>query len=306
MTDSKALLAKRHALFSGFVLLSTLLFWKTIGSLVSYALQNESGSHIILIPLVSVFLLYVDRERIFVDTRGGIVPGIVLLLAGIFTWWVGNTWKFSDGHTRSLPAQALSLVLVWMGGFAACYGSRAMRSAVFPLLFLLLMVPLPEAVLARTIYWLQEGSTEVAYLLFKAVGVPTFRQGFFLSVPGVTIEVAQECSGIRSSIALFIACVLAAYFFLRTPWKILVLIGLTVPLAIIKNGIRIVTLTLLSIYVDPSFLKGSLHRDGGFVFFFLALVIVCPILVLLQKSESLKKGALPSVSTDHSQQFAGG
>jgi exosortase len=304
MTDSKALLARRHVIFFGFVLISILLFWQTIGSLISYALHDESGSHIILIPLVSVFLLYMDRDRILVDMHGGIGLGIVLLLAGIFTWWLGNTSTFFDHHTRSLSAQALSLVLLWIAGFAVCYGSRVMRAAAFPLLFLLLMVPLPEAILARTIYWLQEGSTEVAYLLFKAVGVPTLRQGFFLSVPGVTIEVAQECSGIRSSIALFITCVLAAHFFLRTPWKILLFIGLTVPLAVIKNGIRIVTLTLLSIYVDPSFLKGSLHRDGGFVFFILALVIVFPIMLLMRKSESPQKGASPPASTEQDHQFA--
>jgi len=59
----------------------------------------------------------------------------------------------------------------------------------------------------------------------------------------------------------------------------------TLPLLIIKNGIRIVTLSLLSIYVDPGFLTGSLHRDGGVVFFLLALVLLVPVLWLLQKSD---------------------
>ena len=60
---------------------------------------------------------------------------------------------------------------------------------------------------------------------------------------------------------------------------------LVIPLSIVKNGIRIATLTLLSLYVDPGFLRGSLHRDGGFVFFFLALAIMFPVLRLLEKSE---------------------
>ena len=61
-----------------------------------------------------------------------------------------------------------------------------------------------------TIYFLQCGSTSVAYFLFRILGVPVLRQGFLLTVPGVTIEVAKECSGIRSSMALFITCVFAA------------------------------------------------------------------------------------------------
>ena len=58
------------------------------------------------------------------------------------------------------------------------------------------------------------------------------------------------------------------------------------PLAVVKNGIRITTLTLLSVYVDPGFLTGRLHHEGGFVFFFLALAILAPVLLLLQRSEA--------------------
>jgi exosortase len=125
----------------------------------------------------------------------------------------------------------------------------------------------------------------VTFAIFKALGIPVFREGFVLTVPGVAIEVASECSGIRSSMALLITCLLAAYLYLRTSWKILFFALLVIPFSIIKNGIRIATLTLLSLYVDPSFLRGNLHRDGGFVFFLLALAIMFPILRLLEKSE---------------------
>ena len=69
------------------------------------------------------------------------------------------------------------------------------------------------------------------------------------------------------------------------------LVLLSLPLSIIKNGIRIATLTLLSIYVNPGFLKGNLHRDGGFVFFFVALVLLWPVFLLLEKSDKRDKSA---------------
>ena len=50
---------------------------------------------------------------------------------------------------------------------------------------------------------------------------------------------------------------------------------------IIKNGIRIVTLTLLANYVDPGFLHGNLHREGGVVFFVIGLLLLLPVLWLL-------------------------
>ena len=63
--------------------------------------------------------------------------------------------------------------------------------------------------------------------------------------------------------------------------------------AILKNAIRIVALTLLSIHVDPGFLTGQLHHEGGIVFFVLALVLTFPILVLLRSLETRRIAARP-------------
>jgi len=180
---------------------------------------------------------------------------------------------------------------VWIGGFLVCYGSVALRAGSFSLLFLLLMVPLPDVVLDRVIHALQEGSTEIAYLIFQAVGTPVVRHGFLLSVPGITIQVAQECSSIRSSLALLVTCLLAAHLYLRTSWKVILFVLLSVPLSVIKNGIRIATLTLLSIYVNPDFLTGKLHREGGFVFFLVALLILWPVFLWLVKSDKPRGSA---------------
>jgi len=102
---------------------------------------------------------------------------------------------------------------------------------------------------------------------------------------GVTIEIAKQCSGIRSSLALVIASLLAGYLLLRSPWRKAALALATLPLLVVKNGIRIVSLSLLSIYVDPTFLTGRLHQEGGVVFFLLALVMMAPVLLFLQRSE---------------------
>ena len=186
--------------------------------------------------------------------RTSLVSGGAVVLAAIALYLFVVSHESVRDPEQCLSGATLAIVLLWLGGFLLCYGVTAWRRASFSLLFLLLMVPLPPALLERSIYLLQQGSTEIAYLLFKAVGVPVLRQGFILTVPGVSIVVAQECSGIRSSVALFITCLLAAHLFLRTKWRMLIFVLLAFPLAIIKNGIRITTLTLLSVYVDPGFL----------------------------------------------------
>jgi len=213
------------------------------------------------------------------------IAGIGTILCGIAFYEISIGGMASWKGDESLSASALAVLLIWVGGFVSIYGLTAAHAGAFPLLFLALMIPLPDRFLNWTIELLQRGSTEVSYLLFNLVGVPALKQGFVITVPGISIEVAAECSGIRSSLALLITCLLAAYLYLRTPWKILVFILLVIPLSVIKNGIRIVTLTLLSLYVDPRFLTGSLHRDGGFVFFLLALLLLFPAFLLFEKSE---------------------
>jgi exosortase/archaeosortase family protein len=86
---------------------------------------------------------------------------------------------------------------------------------------------------------------------------------------------------------------------LHSLWKKLFFLACAFLMMILKNGIRIVTLTLLAMYVDPSFLFGTLHRDGGIVFFLLGLLLLLPVLLLLQHGESpalagTKKLAAPS------------
>lgn len=286
--------AKRHIGFALFIAVSAVAFHGTLAALIAYSLRDPSSSHIVLIPLISIFLLYMERRRIFSATRTSPMLGMGFVLVGAILFWLAKRGYFSAGGNWPLSLETLSIIIVWAGGFLFCYGFIALRAASFPLLFLLLMVPLPDAILSRLIYALQEGSTQIAYLIFQAVGTPVLRHGFFLSVPGVTIEVAQECSSIRSSIALFITCLLAAHLYLRTGWKILLLLVAGLLLSVVKNGIRIATLTLLSLYVDPSFLKGSLHRDGGFVFFFVALLILWPVFLLLEKSD---RSRLPVANT---------
>jgi exosortase len=277
----------RHACFIAFVAMSSIAFYKTLHGLLQYSLREDSASHVVLIPLIVFFLLYSERGRIFAVTRTQVFAGIVVIACGLAVYWLASLDSSRQFGDFFASLQILSIPILWAGGFLLCYGFAAMRAAAFPLLFLLLMVPVPSVMLDRVIYWLQAGSTELTYLIFQLVGTPVVRNGFLLSVPGVTIEVAKECSSIRSSIALLITCLLAAHLYLRTTWKMLLFVVLGLAVSVLKNGIRIATLTLLSLYVDPGFLTGKLHHQGGFVFFLLTLGILFPVLLWLQKSEGM-------------------
>jgi exosortase len=276
---------REHLSYAAVMVLSVLTSWKDLVALLIYAWNHDSSSQILLIPVISSYLVWLDRKRIFAATQFSMLPGATLILGGGVLFWIGRWDALHVQGDEKLCLSTLSILIIWAGAFLLCYGPKALRAAAFPLLFLLFMIPVPDLILDGIIRLLQQGSTEVAWLIFKTAQLPVFRQGFVLSVPGVTIEVAKECSSIRSSMALLITCVLVAHLYLRTWWKALLFVLLSLPLSVIKNGIRITTLTLLSLYVNPGFLTGNLHHQGGFVFFLLALLALWPIFVLLEKSE---------------------
>jgi exosortase len=283
-------LFQRHLGFLVFVFVTVLAFWMPLGRLINFSRTTDYGSHILFIAPVSLYLVYAKRDEFFSAVRFDVLAGSILFLAGAVLWWFAErSTEKSSLQGSSFSLVVLALVIIWMSGFVFCYGIPAFRRASFPLFFLLLVVPIPEFLVDRIIYLLQAGSAAVAYGLLRILQVPVFKEGFILQLPTLTIEVAKECSGIRSSLGLLITTLLIGEFSLRSGWRRLLFTLSTVPILIVKNGARIVTICLLSIYLDRRFLHGWLHTSGGIVFYALGLALLVPILAALRKSEAKAK-----------------
>ena len=248
---------------------------------------GEYSSQTLFIPLLSGYLLWNERKRIFARIeyapRKAIqiaIIAVVVALSAVYFHANGLGYLFS-------VASLLSAILLVVASFIALYGPDASRHAVFPFCMLMLAIPFPNSAMQGMISILQAQSAWLSGLLFSIVGIPVYREGFLLTVPGVTIEVARECSGINSSIALVMTTLLVARQSLNSNWRRAVLVLITIPLSILKNAIRITTLTMLALRVDPSFLTGRLHRQGGFVFYLLALMLMYPIWKLLKHGDAM-------------------
>jgi exosortase len=285
--NSRSATKRQHLCFALIFTAVALIFRSSLQTLFMFSLKRENCSHLFLIPVITISLVYLKRRSIFYNRPFDRRRGILLLLVGcvVFVLSRGLAPQLSEYDVVSLAT--FGMVLTWLGAFILSYGFRSFQEALFPLLFLFWMVPIPEPLLERAIFLLQEGSAGVAEVLFHWSGTPAFRQQFLFTLPGLTIEVAQECSGIRSSLALMITGLVASYLFLRAKWKRTLVVTCILPLVVIKNGIRIVTLSLLSIYVNPNFMKGPLHRDGGVLFFALAALLLFPLVRWLSQSDEI-------------------
>jgi exosortase len=271
--------------FAALLTIALAIFWTPLRTIAVLSLHEDRYSHLVLIPMISASLLYLEKARIFSQPKDGIGAGFPLLFGAAAIYALSSLARLGAGTRLSLAI--LSAVLTWAAIFALCYGSRALRAAAFPLGFLAFMIPLPESVLNWIVHALQSASADVSAVLFHATGMPSFRQGFRFLLPGVEIEVAQECSGIRSTFALVLVSVLAGYVLLRTASRRICFVLAVIPIGIFKNAVRIVTLSYLGVYVDRAYLEGKLHHQyGGLIFSSLSLLLVIPLLMLLRKSEA--------------------
>ena len=189
-----------------------------------------------------------------------------------------------------LSLSLLALVTLWSGAFVLCFGTLVAKYSLFPLGLLLWMVPIPSFALARIVHWLQAGSALSASALFSAAGVPVSREGFVLAIPGLSIEVARECSSIRSSLMLLVTTMVLAQLLLRQPWLKALVALLAVPLSVAKNGLRIFVISMLGTRVNRDFLTGWLHQQGGIIFFLIALAAILLVIWLLRSREQTVAG----------------
>ncbi|HJT79719.1 MAG TPA: exosortase/archaeosortase family protein [Chthoniobacterales bacterium] len=272
--------------FGIFLCLLTAAFGRQLWVLCTSALDNNLNSYIVLIPFVSLYFLGLDRSRLRREYRTSlgwaVFPGAVGLSA-IALIAVGFFEPLSPNNR--MAAVAFSFVcLLWAGGFAIL-GRKFMASAAFPMFFLIFLVPLPDQAVETMETALKVASAEAASVLFGITGTPAFKTGPIFQLPGFTMEVAQECSGIRSTWVLFITSLVAAQLFLAKPLSRLMLVAAVLPLGIVRNGFRIMVIGLLCIHVDPSMIHSFIHRRGGPIFFALSLIPLLLILWVLRRRE---------------------
>jgi exosortase len=290
-----------HFHFWLLIAISCLAFWIPIRNLAAFSLTHEYGSHIFLITPLSIFLVYLKQHEIFSGLQGRLnrmsaFAGSCLVLLGLIFLLASEYQPLSS---EKLSVEILSLVVLWFSIFVFCFGKDSFIRARFQLLFLLLLVPFPEFIIQRAILALQVGSSDVAYGLLRILNVPVLKEGFLLRLPMVNLEVAKECSGIRSSIALLVTILVAAELALRSTWRKLLLVVVIVPILVFKNGVRIVTIYMLAAYVNPAFLHGWLHTSGGIVFYLLGLAALTPVTILLRRWERKEVSLSPMHELAH-------
>ena len=269
-------------------LIAAVAFYRPLRDLVRFAAHSELYSHVFLIPVISFYLVWTNRKTLAVGKSSIVVSGIAyvpaLILIGLFYATPGAAfWKIKANYLSVLMA---AMVFTAIGNLLLLLGTNFVRAALFPTLFLFFCAPFPDAVLDGIETFFQHSSAWTAGIMFDLTNTNVLHEGLFFQLPGITLQVAQECSGIHSSLVLMLTSLIAGYFFFKSYTCRAILAFIVIPLGIVRNAFRIFVIGQLCAHVSPDMIHSYIHHHGGPIFFVISLV---PFFILLHYLRKLDR-----------------
>ncbi|HEY1788154.1 MAG TPA: archaeosortase/exosortase family protein [Verrucomicrobiae bacterium] len=288
----------RLAGFSLAVLALALCFSRPLYNLFGLVTSDDLYTDIPLIPLISLYLIWIRRENLPFSLHTAIKPTALFSAAGLMilaAYWAtaqNASWTIEN----YLAINVLALLLIFTGVCFFFFGKAFMSAIAFPMVLLVFTIPFPDFLQHGFETFLQYGSAICAGTFFHLSSVPVFRDGLNFKIPGCVIQVAPECSGIHSTLVLAITSLIGGWLFLRSPWKRTVLALAVIPLALIRNGFRIFVIVRLCAAYGPKMLASPIHHHGGPLFFALSLIPFFLLLLYLRKTERINNEPLAKKS----------
>lgn len=235
--------------------------------------SSENYSHGFFVPPLFFYIIWVKREKLFhsvyIRSYG---PGLILVGASLLAYIFAH---FAEIKTLA----SLSMLACLMGTVLYLFGPQIVRELIFPFFLLFFMVPVPAQIYAKLTIPLQLIVTKISAMAADLTGIPVYRTGNILETPGLSLEVVEACSGMRSIITLLLLSALFAFFTLRSFCGRIVLFLSGIPLAILINIFRVVGIFLAWHFFAFDFTHGWPHKLFGLALFGIALAG----LFLLQK-----------------------
>jgi exosortase len=227
----------------------------------------EDYSHGFLIGPLAAYFAWERRGKL---RRAVIAPswwGLVPLALGSLALAIGRLGS-------ELMNLRVSFVLSLIGLVLLLLGRQVFRVLAFPLLFLFLMVPLPQSLVNVVAFPLQLVAADLAVNVLYLLRIPALREGNIIHLANAQLFVAEACSGLRSLMALFTLGVVLAYFFRKSTVERLVIVLSTIPIAILVNSFRVALTGILTHRFGEQAAGGVVHATEGLFTFGIAFVLL--------------------------------
>ncbi len=280
MDNSDSLLPSPYARISLALATFTLFllccfYYKIVSGMVSDWIHDPNYSHGFLIPIVTGYLIWLERDRI---KKARISPcwwGIILVFLAGCILLLGKT-------AGEYYSQRFSIIIMLYGCILVFWGIDIFKICFWPIAYLIFMIPLPYVIYNSIAFPLKLFATHLATVSLQALGFPIYSSGNIIYLPHMTLEVADACSGIRSLISILALAVILAKFTQRGWLKRILLVAFSVPIVIAANILRIIITGILAVE-DPVLAQGFFHELSGEIIFILGLALLFSVAFILKK-----------------------
>jgi exosortase A len=258
---------RRHAaLLAGAWAALLLLFRHDAADLLRIYWTNTTFGHCLFVGPVIAWLVWQRKRELAEVVPAGWWPGLALVAAGGMSWLVG------DAAGVALFRHA-GLIVMMQGAVVSVLGLNVARSLLFPLFYMLFLVPFGEFFEGP----LQDVTVRMVMPLLHAANVPASVDGVLISTPNGFFEVAEACSGAKFLIAMIAYGVLVANV-CYVSWKRRIgFMAMALVVPVIANGLRAFGTIYAAWWTSVEAATGFDHIVYGWVFFGLVMVIVLAI-----------------------------
>ena len=242
------------------------VYTPVLGQLARDWFHDPNYSHGVLVPVISLFLLWRGRKEFRTLPLKPVNLAVVGVLGAAFLLVMGVAGA-------EVFTQRISFVLLLASLVLFLSGRAWFKKAAFPLAFLLLAIPLPYILYYSITAPMQAWAARVAVIGLGWVGVPALAQGNIIHLPETSLEVAEACSGIRSLYAFLALGALLARSMSIPFWGRLLVFLSTIPVSIAANAVRVWGSGVSAHLAGPKAVQGTVHELFGVLIFGGAILV---------------------------------
>ena len=217
----------------------------TLRQLLNAVLRREESSHAVFVPLLSFYFVWRKRARLReMQLRYDIIPGLGVVAGGLLLFSLARAHDYFFW-------ECFSFVIVILG-LAICFlGKDWLKEILFPVVFLISMIPIPEHVYGTMADWLREAAISASTQVLALIGVPFLREDLMIHLPNTALNINIGCSGIRYLLSYFFFGIAYAYLYRTKTSQRVLLVCLTIPISLMASTLRLTSIALLAYYIGP-------------------------------------------------------
>lgn len=240
-------------------------------------LTDSDMSHGMFVPILACYIAWRKREQLAAIRPTHNLFGLFLMIAGGALLCVGP-----PSLDTYATVTRIAFFMTLIGMLLYLLGFEAIRILIYPLVLMLLMVPMPGFILQNITGPLQTIASKLAERLLEFLGFSVLRDGNILILPGQTLNVAEACSGLRSLMGLTFLGQAYVYLFDSRPWMRWVIALVIIPIGVFANSVRIVATAIAGSH-NREWAQGLFHESTGWVVFVVAFLCILAAHWLLKR-----------------------